>query len=243
MRAIRGFRNVQNALRASVAYGEVQGGNVAFPTRKHIRICTHVRDELGIQALEDAVHFIDVVAGGSEHEGEYLLLLAFGQVLGLGRQLQNDRRAHRQDQRDEEQTPHQAAHQPLHEPHDELSDLLTPPVHDIGPGGRGVDRLQKTAASGRHDGNCDEHGHQNGGGDRHRYVGVELPGFLLDEDDGDEHEHRGQRRGEHGGPDFTHAVERRLDTPFTQQHVPVDVLQHDDAVVQGHADGEGDPGQ
>lgn len=70
-----------------------------------------------------------------------------------------------------------------------------------------------------------------------------MAGLLADEDDGDEDCHGGQRTGEYGGPDFPGSFVRGANDVLAHLAVAVDVFEDDDAVVDDHADGEGDSGE
>nr|WP_233198666.1 MULTISPECIES: hypothetical protein [Luteimonas] len=107
----------------------------------------------------------------------------------------------------------------------------------------GVDITRRQArAQRRHHGHRDQHRGEDRGRDRDRDVGVQLAGLLLDQQDRREHQDRGQRRRQHRLPHALHAFDRRLEAFQPAPPRLVDALQHDDGVVDGHADRKRDAG-
>ena len=66
----------------------------------------------------------------------------------------------------------------------------------------------------------------------------ELPGLLLDEQNGDENSYRGKSRGQNGPPNLSGAVQRSLKPLFAHLPMAEDVFQDDHSVVNHHACGK-----
>ena len=89
----------------------------------------------------------------------------------------------------------------------------------------------------------DEHRYQDRRGYGNRYIGVELAGLEVEKPHRSEHEYRRKRRREYRRPYAAHAGKRGFHTAQTLAALAHDALEHDDAVVQSHADGKGDAGK
>ena len=220
----------------------IQAGKFGFPPGVLPGVLADIRHQVIFQVLVDGVHLIDIVTGRREHLDKQLRLLSFRQVLRLG----NGRKNQQSDASNyghQGQSPGYRLHQPVDEPEQRFAESLSRGVQ-AGTGRHfNPVRREKTAAQGRHHQGRDQQRHQYGGGDGNRDIGIQLPGFLLDEDDGEEYEHRGQRGCQQGRPYLGHAIDGGAPALLAGSHVPVNVLQHHDAVIQGHADGKGNPGQ
>jgi hypothetical protein len=91
------------------------------------------------------------------------------------------------------------------------------------------------------DGDRHDQREHDGGDDRQRDVAEELARLLLDGQHGDEHRRGGERRGEDRAPDLPAAPVRRVARAVPPLDPPVDVLEHDDRVVDDHPDREREP--
>ncbi len=101
-----------------------------------------------------------------------------------------------------------------------------------------VRRLEEAAAQHRRQRQRHEAGDQDRGRDRHRELVHQPADDPAHEQDRDEDRRQRQRHRDDREGDLLGAVERRLHPRLAHLHVPDDVLQHDDRVVDDEADRE-----
>ena len=92
-------------------------------------------------------------------------------------------------------------------------------------------------------GDGDDERQADGAADGHGDVAEELPHLVLQEEDRDEDGERGERRGHDRAPDLLRALHGGVEAALAHLVAAVDVLEHDDRVVDEHADGEGQAGE
>ena len=127
--------------------------------------------------------------------------------------------------------------EPLHQPYGaEQIAKAEPSAVALG----GMQNLGRQAGN---DGDGDNQTETHGATDGNGNVAEELSGLLFDEYDGHENRDRGQRAGQHGPPYLARAVVGGLSAGLPHLAMPVDVLEHDDGIVDDHADRERHPGQ
>ena len=78
----------------------------------------------------------------------------------------------------------------------------------------------------------------HGGGHGHAELAEQAARVAAHEGDRDEHGHQNQRGGDHGETDFLGALDGGQHRVLAALDAPHDVLEHDDGVVDHQADGE-----
>ena len=197
---------------------------------------------VGVDRAPDGVHLADVIARRREDAGEDLFLFALRQVFRAGGQAGQDQQGHADNAQDQRHPAAQPGQQPVHEAHDQPAGALSQAIHPEARGWAGIGLQEAAAGHGDH-GDRHDHRHQDRGRDGDGDIRIKLARLFPDEDDRQEHEHRGQGRGQHRAPDLAHPGQRGLHPGLAEAHVPVDILQHHDAVIQRHADRKRDPRQ
>ena len=213
---------------------------------KGIALGAQVRQEMVFDLFGDGLHLRQVIAGRRVHGGEGLRLFALRQIFGGGCQRQDDPEAQCNRDQDGEHPSHGTADQPAHDTHDAIGPSADP-TSERRVAGSVRDRFAHPEAhpctEGGNQRDRHQHGGQNGCGDRDGHIGVKLSRFLLDEQNGQEHQDGGHGGCEHRRPDLLDTLERGIEPIQPQTAMALDVLQHHDAVVHGHPDRERDPGQ
>src|SRR5262249_17847203 len=122
---------------------------------------------------------------------------------------------------------------------EETADRALPPRH----AGMMVARFEQQGAHGRRQRQRHDQGDHGSAGDGERELAVELARNAGNERRGDEHgaEHKGD--GDQRGADLVHALVRRRARIEAGFDIPLDVLHHDNGIVDDDADREHEPEQ
>ena len=204
-----------------------------------------MRPDRALHVPRDLGGGLQVVAGRGQDHSEDEVAVPLREILELGEKApRREARRAADDDHDEEGGDARTAHEAgvADEPPGE------PPGRAVQPGeaeapAPGARAREQPAPEGRDHGDRHEQRQQDRHRDRDRDVPEELRDLELQDQDGDEHHHGGQRGDEHRPPDLRRAVEGRLPgrDPFLPESV--DVLEHDDRRVHHHAYREGESGE
>ena len=218
------------------------GRHAGFARGVGLAVRVHVGQEVVFHLAGNGFHLLQVVTRRRRHGGKGLGLLAFRQVFGGWGQHKNHPQAEADGGCHHQKPAHRAIHQPSHRPHGGPAPATRGFVA-VFIGGHAPAAEIQPGTEGGYDGDCHQHGGENGSRDGNGHVGIQLARLFLDKQDRQEHQDGCGGGRQHRRPDFTHALEGRFETVQPQTPVSLDVLKHHDAVVHRHADGKGDTGQ
>ena len=230
-------------------------GKWQLPGLRAVGIHVPVGPQFFLDDLAHAVQFFQVVAGRRQDDAEHQIAVAGRQVLDFGPQPVTD--GHRSGDQHQHHA-HATGQAPLHagvDSHDVLHERAAEPIQRPQPPPAGQGHFVGVRAGAvttlpQQPGSCDrdqrrrhDHRQAHRGTDRQGDVAEQLARFFFHEQHGQEHRQRRGGRSDHRAPNLCRPPLRSLHRRDAQLVMPIDVLQHDDRIVDQHPHGKRQPGQ
>ena len=215
---------------AKAAADEIEAGE-----GDDVRVCGIGTDRL-LDLVDDLERALERRAVGQDHRADVVALILVGHEASGRRAPQVDRDG---DHAEKKQRADQAtAQHPCHAAGVAAAHVLEERVEAP----EETSRLMMLALQDQHaqrwcQRQCDQSGDHNGNRDRYRELAIELAGEPAQECDRDEHRRQDEHDRDDRPRDLAHRPDGgapRIEMLFT--HVPLDVLQHDDRVVDDDPD-------